>query len=252
MKLVFSALVIACVAILSSAAPRFARADIQNDVFQVLCMPELDVLEVREIRIHGETAAKAIARHDEHLVSNYHLYTPRWHANLEGGSDHPNFGIRPTRFECRLSSGLAELVILPEPVPYNLLHVDSIAVTLNLDGRTIVDDLPFFPCAVGGPITGLLYNATEGYITLDGRFGGVRPRSSDPKRAFDDTWRLIFVDAKGLHALQQEELDWHAPTPTALTMADLDYAGIDHDSKEGRDWRCRYDGPGSPESRKQL
>ncbi len=250
MRGLFGALALSLLAMLSLASPSPARADIQNDVFQVLCMPELDVLEVRELNILGEAAHKAIEESNEQLAKRYELYVPKWHGNLEGDSDDPIFGIRPTRFECRLSPGLVELIILPEPLPSNFRNVYSIAVTLRVAGHLVIDDLPFFPCAVGGPISRLMFNAGEGYFTLDGQFGGIRLRSTEPKRAFDDMWRLIFTKANGLHALQQEALDWHAPTPKALTMGDLDYAGIDYDNGEGRQWRCRYNGPGSPESRR--
>ncbi len=81
---------------------------------------------------------------------------PDWHARLDLKPTDPSYGIEPATFKCPLGVGPAELVLLPEPIEG---YGNSVAATLRIKGKVIVNDVPFHLCAHGGPITGLTYNA---------------------------------------------------------------------------------------------
>ncbi|MGD9537025.1 MAG: hypothetical protein AB7P52_04645 [Alphaproteobacteria bacterium] len=252
MPVVFT-LLVAGGAALMAAGP--ARADISSDIFQVLCMPELDVIEVRELWIQGETAFKAIERPNEQLKEAYGIYAPKWHDTRQLTWDDMRSTDLRTRFECRLSTGLVELTLLPEPLPPHGWGVDaSIAVTLTVAGRMIVDDVPFALCENGGPITSLLYNATIDHLVLTGQFGGKRPEPPYAGLAgFTDIKRRFSVEPDGLYAAEERSVGWrvrHGP----LQATDIDYIGIDYDRGEGIELQsCRpeFVGPSMPESRKR-
>lgn len=231
------------VAALGTLEPsRAARADIQNDVFQVLCMPELDVLEVRQLDVTQEAARRFIKQHDQAIADARHLYVPDWHARLDVDPADPSYGIVPTRFDCPLASGPAELVILPEPIPE---LGNSIAVTLRVNGKIVVDDVPFILCAKGGPITGLTYVASMTGLIVAGNFGGTWLDEAPREKILDAIRRSFHVEpSKG---------SWGRPLEQGrLRPIDIDYHGIDYDKGEGPEAEtCRYKGPGSPRSRSQ-
>lgn len=219
------------VGVLGSLAPaRVARADIQNDIFQVLCMPELDVLEVRELDYNGETVYRAIKQRNENLVTRYGIYSPRWNVRSVPGPDRPLIEAGSARFECSLSSGLGELTVYAEPLPQSSGHF-SIGISLRVAGRLLVDSVPFVLCRTGGPIRRFVYNAAEGYFTIEGRFGGLRDRPSDATVPLKNDWRLFFVESGGISALNDQQLGW-SYRPGALRSSDIDYAGLDYDNRE--------------------
>lgn len=137
------------------------------EIYQVMCLPELDVVKVRRLDVAPETAREMVARRDEKLAAANNLYVPGWHANPDHDPTDPGYGIEPTTFKCQLGIGPAELVLLPEPIAG---VGNSLAVTLKVKNKVIVDDVPFRLCAQNGPIIGLTYDAYTERIMLDGRF----------------------------------------------------------------------------------
>jgi hypothetical protein len=197
------------------------------------------VIEVRRLDVAPETAREVVARHDEKLAAANDLYIPDWHARLDRDSTDPSYGIEPTTVTCRFAVGPAELVLRPEPIEG---YGSSLAVTLKLKGKLIVDDVPFRLCARGGPITGLTYNAHAEQIVLVGRFSGTWLEGAELSAVFNATDRYFHFDRKE-----------HGPgdlLTAGLRPKDVDYNGIDYDAGEGSTAEaCRYDGPGSPKRR---
>lgn len=91
--------------------------------------------------------------------------------------------------------------------------------------------MPFVLCRTGGPIRRFVYNATEGYFTIEGKFGGLRDRPSDATVPLKDDWRLFFVKDTRLSTLHDLQLGWHYRAG-ALRSSDIDYAGLDYDNRE--------------------
>ncbi len=127
------ALALVFLALLLFASPRPARADVQNDIFQVLCMPELDVLEVRELHYLGQTVRDAIKQRNENLAKTYGIYAPKWNVRAVVGPDGTLDDIRSARFECSLSSGLSELDLTPLWLPQSSGRY-SVSLTLRVAG----------------------------------------------------------------------------------------------------------------------
>lgn len=203
MKILFAAL--ACVlSTLAWFAPmKGAKADpiVWGDFFQFQCVPELDVMELRAISVRGQKAQTAADRPDQHLQPRHNIFSPRWYYSTGSEEDRndlarvPNetndFVREPARFSCALSTGLAELVILPEPLVVFIVSggewwkptgddIQSISVSFRIDGRLILDDIPFHRCEDNAGISKLLYNAAEGRFELFGWFGFLPGQSQPP------------------------------------------------------------------------
>ncbi len=210
------------------------------EIYQVLCLAELDVIEVRRLDIAPETAREFIARRDQAMADADKLYVPDWHARLDLEPTDPLYGIEPTTFKCPLTIGPAELVLLPEPVEG---YGNSLAVTLTVNGKLIVDDVPFRLCATGGPITRLTYNAHIESIELTGQFSGARLTGAESESVFDATNRYFGFDPKSGRAPGLLK-------PKKLRPSDIDYDNVNEDAGGSAVTKtCRYRGPGSAKGR---
>ncbi len=218
------------------------------EIYQVLCLAELDVIEVRRLDVAPETAREVVARHDEALAAANNLYVPDWHAHLDRAPNEPGYGIAPTIFKCKFSVGPAELVLLPEPIEE---HANSIAVTLKLKNKVIVDDVPFRLCAHGGPITRLIYHAAEEYVFLEGSFRSYQSASPEAQASLATYSRRANIDRFGGISLRNEATGGHSIRFGGLRTSDLDYAGVDFARIAAGARKCRFAGPGSPDARLQ-
>lgn len=224
------------------AAPPAPAGDLlpPPEIYQVLCAPEIDLIEVRRLDVAPETAREVVARRDEKLAAANNLYVPDWHAHLDRDSNDPGYGIEPTTFKCPLGIGPAELVLLPEPIEG---LGNSLAVTLKIKGKLIVDDVPFRLCAHGGPITGLTYSGYTERIMLDGRFGVDWTNLKELSDVFNAVSVWYYFNPKngapGGNRLK-----------AGLRPRDVPYNGISDNAREHATAEaCRYDGPGSPKRR---
>jgi hypothetical protein len=219
------------------------------NVYQIVCIPELDLLEVRQLDFDGlDTPGRAI-EHRRAIFEPRNLYSPHWHVRFNYYDLDPDFGIEPTTFTCPLSSGLAELVVLPEPLPHRTVSI-SIAVTLRVGDRLIVDDVPFGHCVIEGPIVRLTYNAADRSLALEE--GLNEPWSYSSRTFHNDPFypnRLTFLVADtGLRSLEPARVGWTVKAEP-LRAVDI-YSDFDEAERAGRaDDACRYHGRGSPESR---
>ncbi len=194
MKLMFTVLAVAFGALALLAPTKDARADpiAWGDMYQVQCIPELDVMELRAVSVRGKRAQRVADRPDKRLQDEHGLFSPRWYYSTGSEVDRndpervPNntndFVRAPVRFSCTLSTGLVELVILPEPLVEFIVSggewwkpvgddIQSISVSFRIAGRLILDDIPFHRCEDDAGISRLFYNAAENRFSLTGRFG---------------------------------------------------------------------------------
>lgn len=85
-------------------------------VYRVICLSALDFFEIRQLEFESiDIRPKVIDRRKEELQKIHGLYSPEWYVRLDVKPTNPEYGIKPKTFECPLSTGLAELVVLPEP-----------------------------------------------------------------------------------------------------------------------------------------
>lgn len=208
------------VAVLALLAPtKGARADpiVWGDMYQFQCVPELDVMELRAVSVRGKRAQRVADRPDKRLQDEHGFFSPRWYYSTGSEEDQndparvPNktndFVREPAHFNCALSAGLVELVILPEPLVVFAMSggewwkpvgddIQSISVSLRIAGRLILDDIPFHRCEDDAGISRLFYNAAENRFSLKGWFGllpGQEPRSSDADR-YRETTEEFMID----------------------------------------------------------
>ncbi len=202
MKTPFAVLVLVVAALALLAPTKDARADpiVWGDMYQFQSGPDLDVMELRAVSIRGEKAQRVADRPDKRLLDEHGFFSPRWYYSTGSDVDQndpariPNktndFVREPLHFDCTLSAGLAELVILPEPLVIFIVSGDewwkpvgedfqSISVSFRITGRLILDDIPFHRWEDDAGISRLLYNAAENRFSLKGRFG-LSPGQQQP------------------------------------------------------------------------
>lgn len=218
------------------------------EIYQVMCLAELVVIEVRRLDVAPATAREVVVRRDEAMAAANQLYIPDWHAHLDRDSNDPSYGIEPTTFKCPFGIGPAELVLLPEPIEG---YGNSLAVTLKVNGKLIVDDVPFRLCAQGGPIRRFLYNIAEEFITLEGRSKSYQSASAEWQASLFTYSRRSNVDRLGGISLSNRETGSSSVRFGGLKLSDLDYAGIDFANIAAKAAECRFSGPGSPDARQR-
>lgn len=251
MRLVLAVLMVVLLAAFAVIGPARAgeSAAPPPEIYQVLCLAELDVIEVRRLDVAPETAREVVAGRNEKLAAANHLYVPDWHARLDLKPTNPGYGIEPKTYTCPPHAGRVELVVLPEPRFGQL----SISVTLSFAGRLIVDDLPFDVCQSGGGIERMRFNGQDGLLTFWGAFGNYSRRSRTPADPVDDTKRRFVIESTGIRTLDQWALGWTIRA-RPLVHIDIDYLGTGYDSSHFHQrgpylGDCRYIGPGMPDSR---
>ena len=168
-----------------------ARADVQvwgDMLYQFQCLPELDVVELRGLGALGERVQGMPMQRRKDLQAHHGIFSPRWYYS---DSAERGFEREPTHFTCALSTGLVELIVLPEPtVEFSILGGDwwrptdtetqSITVTLRIAGRVILDDVSFYRCEDDAEISRLFYFAEENHLSLKGRFGSLPGQQPTP------------------------------------------------------------------------
>lgn len=279
MKLLLVALALILGALALIAPTRMAHADWWAEMYQVQCIPELDVLELRPFNVNSKIAVQAIIeQRNEPLEKQHGLYVPQWHYRFEDASegvdsagavvfDPGGFFRWPARFTCQLSAGLVELVILPEPLT-EIWHsddgslsgagerIESISISLLVAGRLILDDISFLRCEDGARIFKFFY--TGGYFTLSGTFGQEQPTDgATPSRPIRPATKYFWVgpalvdvnEGSGSSPPQNHQ---YAPPLRAQDVLGPLPARIDEgeeDNDEG--YNCMYLGPDAPSPHRQ-
>lgn len=234
---------------------RAAQADPATHVFQISCLPEVDLFEVRSLT--GSYEPTGVFDGDEFDLTGkgYVLYAPERHADFsgspfpiaEGINENPNYGIHSTRFECRLHTDSIELVVWPDPSVD--LAVNNIAVTLRVSGRLWVEDLPFNPHEDRGPITSLVYDGEIKEVIFNGKFGGIWPKQMSPNQVLGNLVRTFPIYGGHLNVLDLKTrilLSIMRP----LRAEDIDYhIWTSEDRYELPIKDYRYRGPGAPAER---
>lgn len=177
---------------------RAARADAQTHVFQVSCLPEIKLFEIRDIGVFDEPKGVVTGPSYDLTDKGYALYAPAWaFYQLDKPPDERDDPLvdSPTGFECRLGAYTLELLVTPIPSSRYRDAVWDILVSLSIAGRWVFDNVPFEPCDNRGPITRLAFEGDQHAITLEGRFGGVWPDKVSPNDAWNNRFRRF--DLKG-------------------------------------------------------
>lgn len=279
MKWLLAVLALAVGALALIAPTKGARADWWAEMYQVQCIPELDVLELRPFDVNSKIAVQTIIeQRNERLEKQHGLYVPKWHYRFEDASegvdstgavvfDPGGFFRWSARFTCELSAGLVELVILPEPLT-EIWHSDdgslsgagepmeSISISLLVAGRLILDDISFRRCEDGARILNFSY--TGRYFTLSGMFGQeqltdhVAP-SRPKRRATKYFWvRPTLVDVEEGSGSSPPQVHQYAPPLRAQEVLGPLPARIgegEEDNDEG--YSCMYLGPDAPSPHRQ-
>lgn len=249
-RLLLAALLLGLATIASAGTARAGMLT-PDSVYQVVCLPDLGLFEIRQLAFGGfETPALAIDRLEQRVEKSYGLYAPDWHVRYKDDIMWMErvLGIDPVRFECRFGSNVAELVVLPEPLERGL----AIAVTLRVVGRLIVEDVPFQACRGGTTISRLSYRHDRPSVVLEGWAVASWPFRAKPEAAFADTTATILVEPDNLRPIADHTLTWWTARPGPMTVNDIDYdyAAYWTTGAKGDFAACRYRGPGSPETRK--
>jgi hypothetical protein len=224
--------------------PALAANPAPYELYQVTCLPPLDLFEFRVLDIWDlDLRGRVVNRQRPRLESRYTLYAPEWHVTVKGSR--PNMesvsSIEPTRFECPLNAGLVELIVRPEPLWVGF----GVSVTLSVAGAKIVRDLPFEACNITYPISRMIYQSGSRKLEFTGKFGAQRDRPSDPWDRFADTFRTFFVEDDFIRATNVEALG-RARRSKPIRDFDVDYWGSGDFLEIGRMYDdCRYHGPGS-------
>ena len=164
---------------------RAVWADAATHVFQVSCLPEINLFEIRDVGGTDEPTGLFDGAELDLTGKAPVLYAPERHVDLSGSPyqmedvpANPNYGIHSTRFECRLRSVEIELIVFPEPAHRAQSDVvRDIAVTLRVAGHTLVDDVPFYPCEESGQSRAWCTRKTPGiwhFMAGSAAFGRIR------------------------------------------------------------------------------
>lgn len=222
MKLSLIALVFVAIAATCAMAARNAFAENPYRLYQAVCLPGLDLVELRFLGFFGETRQGSIAVRNERLERAYGIFEPRWYAPTERSFDVSGSASEVHRIECPLTSGAIELVVRSVPIGRAEF---TLIVTVNVDRRTIVDELCFSCCALcenDSEIERLSYDGRARSITLHGDFLRQQPNPHVSGPIHDDIRRFL-VETDGIRSADPEATGWTARRG-ALTSRDVPVA----------------------------
>ncbi len=129
-----------CGGVLAPTQP--SQANGYADLIHVLCVPELGLFEFSNVQASGREAVRTLQERPDEIAAKYGLYDLRAFIDFE--SVPTRFGLRSTEtrkanIRCDLDGSVVDVVFEPEWLPPAL----SYRVTLRIDGRLVMDDLPF-------------------------------------------------------------------------------------------------------------
>lgn len=256
MKLLFVALGLALGTLALLAPTKDARADWWAEMYQVQCIPELDVFELRPLSVNSQIAVLAIEQRNEQLEKQHGLYVPSWHYrddddsvryDFQGKRIYPGGYVRwSARFICPLSVGLVELVILPEPLADENEWAESISISLLVNDRLILHDIPFRRCEDNAKLDEFVYEG--GNFRMSGRFRWMASMVGDAsKNAVRGGFKNFRVEPGPINVTVDYGLSGHESSRyTAPLLAEdiLNPAPPHHIRGEEEHYHCRYRAPG--------
>ncbi|MBM3597560.1 MAG: hypothetical protein FJX35_05055 [Alphaproteobacteria bacterium] len=159
-----------CLAALLLVAAFSVHADERAEFVQVICVPELDMVEIRPVTVNGGTAVAAARRWPDALKRRHGLYALR---PLLTERDGKVLAIRARRIDCRLSRGRVRVTVAPLPGNTDLAGPcgGALSIELSIDegNRMLVDRLPFERrCDQPYRLARLVYMPGQGYLTVEG------------------------------------------------------------------------------------
>ncbi len=204
---------------------RAARADAQTNVFQISCLPQIKLFEIRHIGVFDKPKGLVAGPFHDLTNKGYVLYAPYWaYYQLNkplNERDEPRVA-SPTGFECRLGAYTLELFVAPISSGRYRGNVEDVLVSLSIAGRWMVDNVPFARCEDRGPITRLAFEGDQHAITFEGRFGGVWPDTVSPKDAWNNHSRRFQLRGYSLDDWD-EEIRTLKILPHPITRDSIDY-----------------------------
>lgn len=222
MKLSWIALFLVAIAATYANAARSAFADNPYRLYQAVCLPALDLVELRFLGFFGETRQGSIAVKNERLERAYSILEPRWYAPTERAFDVSGSAGDVRRIECPLRSGAIELAVRSVPIG----RADfTLMVTVKVGRRTIVDGLCFSCCDWcnnNSEIERLSYDGRARTLTLYGDFLRQRPNPHVSGPIHDDIRRFL-IETDGIRSADPEATGWTARRG-ALTSHDIPVA----------------------------
>lgn len=221
MKLSLIALVLVGAAATCGLAARSAFADKPYSLYQVVCLPVFDLVELRLLGFFGERRF-SLERENKSLRESYGIFEPRWYAPAKRAFDVSGSASEVRRMECPLPSGTVELAVRSVPIG----RADfTLTVTVEVDHRTIVDELCFSCCALcdnDSEIERLSYDGRARSVTLYGDF--LRQRQNSPVSGpIHDDIRRFLVETDGIRAADPESIGW-TTRRGAITSHDIPVA----------------------------
>ena len=224
MKLWLAASILVGVVTIFGTSPRTAQPSNPYDLYQFVCLPKLDLVELRLIGFFGEIRQGSIGIRNEHLEQAYGIFGPHWLADPDPDpkADGMDPASQPVRFTCALASGPVEIEVKAVPDGrYSL----AIAVTVSTSDRKLVEELCLSCCAFcdnENAIKRLSYDDRSGSLTLYGEF--LRePRNLSVAGPIYDPYRRFFIETDGIRAADPEATGW-TRRQSALTAHDIPVA----------------------------
>lgn len=151
-----------------------AQANNYADLIHILCVPELGLFEFSNVRASGIEALRALEEMPDELAAKYGLYESNAYIDFESVPTRSGLRALETRkgkIRCDLDGSVVDVVFEPEWLPPDL----SYRVTLRIDGRLVMDNLPFNEVGRdSNGIWGFSYSRGNDYLTMD---GGLGPKS---------------------------------------------------------------------------
>ncbi len=222
MRLLLVGVAFALVALVLVPISRTARADSQTRVFQISCLPEINLFEIRDFGYSDELSGLVNDANYDLTKIGHAFYSPilAYEALFDPSNKYRESPTEaPTMFECTLQTDAVALYVVPHG---SRGPPDDILVSLSIGGRWVVDNVPFALCEDRGPITRLAYEGGLNLVSFDGRFGGVWPDKIDSTDVTKNARRTFSYNGSTL-SVWDSSSETMKPLPGPLTAIDLDY-----------------------------
>ena len=153
--------------------PATAHADTVNQVFRILCMPELGYFEVMRDNINGEEAYEQLRNNPDEMWEKYKVKDLETLVNNRNTED---MTFDTFSSSCKMGEDTYEISVTPYAYPnmhavYSCSDTTFMDVYIEKNGKIIVEKLPFVDdCASMGVLKRLRILHYEGYLQTFGTF----------------------------------------------------------------------------------
>ena len=156
-------------------------------LIRVLCVPELGYLSFGSLSVDGEGADAALSMAEDELAEKYGLYNLQGYFDVDDDADGRQHlvGARNQRVDCDLGGTPVEIIFEPERLYRDL----TVRITLRIDRRLVIDNLPFRDGnREGDGIGGFVYQTGGSFIRIQGHVG------PDSSPFFPSRWMSSIFD----------------------------------------------------------